>query len=99
MSHGPSTFGTITTSILSPISPTICVRSSSTQGDSRAFTRVHSAVCPRSLSRPPRAPHSPPPPPTPPPPPARAPVGGGGQPPREVARGVGFFVPQQGARA
>src|SRR5215208_2613970 len=30
MSHGPSTFGTITTSNRSPISPTTCVRSSGT---------------------------------------------------------------------
>src|SRR3954462_8944472 len=52
MSHGPSTLGTITTESRSPISPTTCVRSSSTHGDSRAFTRVHSAVPPRSMSRP-----------------------------------------------
>src|SRR5215216_3179970 len=52
MSHGPSTFGTITTSSRSPISVTTWVRSSSTQGDSSALTRVHSAVCPRSISRP-----------------------------------------------
>src|SRR5918998_1507943 len=52
MSHGPSTFGTMTTSSLSPISPTTWVRSSSTHGDSRALTRVHSAVWPRSMSRP-----------------------------------------------
>src|SRR4051812_16941906 len=54
MSHGPSTFGTITTSILSPISATMRVRSSSTHGDSSEFTRVHSAVWPRSISRPTR---------------------------------------------
>src|ERR687893_1625163 len=54
MSHGPSTFGTITTSSRSPISPTTRVRSSSTHGDSSAFTRVHSAVSPRSISRPTR---------------------------------------------
>src|SRR5215204_818694 len=54
MSQAPSTFGTITTSSRSPISPTTCVRSSSTHGDSRAFTRVHSAVWPRSISRPTR---------------------------------------------
>src|SRR5436190_5492602 len=54
MSHAPSTFGTITTSSLWPISPTTCVRSSRTQGDSSAFTRVHSAVVPRSMSRPTR---------------------------------------------
>src|SRR3954452_7048325 len=54
MSHGPSTFGIITTSSRSPISPTSCVRSSSTHGDSSAFTRVHSAVWPRSISLPTR---------------------------------------------
>ena len=54
MSHGPSTFGTITTSSRSPISATSCVRSSSTHGDSSEFTRVHSDVCPRSISRPTR---------------------------------------------
>src|SRR5215207_3503131 len=52
MSQAPSTFGTITTSSRSPISPTTCVRSSSTHGDSSAFTRVQSAVWPRSMSRP-----------------------------------------------
>src|SRR3954451_17989331 len=54
MSHVPSTFGTITTSSLWPVSPTTCVRSSSTHGDSSALTRVHSAVCPRSISLPTR---------------------------------------------
>src|SRR3954467_3064864 len=54
MSQGPSTFGTITTSSLWPISPTACVMSSSTHGDSRALTRVQSAVAPRSMSRPTR---------------------------------------------
>src|ERR1044072_2608423 len=54
MSHGPSTFGTITTSSRSPISPTTCVRSSSTHGDSRALTRVQSAVWARSMSPPTR---------------------------------------------
>ena len=38
----PSTLGTMTTSSLSPISVTSWVRSSSTQGDSSALTRVHS---------------------------------------------------------
>src|SRR3954447_26103638 len=52
MSQGPSTFGIITTSSLSPISPTSWVRSSSTHGDSSEFTRVHRAVWPRSISRP-----------------------------------------------
>src|SRR5919108_1171129 len=54
MSHAPSTFGTMITSRRSPISPTRRSRSSSTQGDSSAFTRVHSAVPPRSTSRPTR---------------------------------------------
>src|SRR5919108_4794466 len=54
MSQGPSTFGTMTTSIRLPISLTIWVRSSRNQGLSRAFTRVHSAVSPRSISRPTR---------------------------------------------
>src|SRR5215208_4911386 len=54
MSQAPSTFGTITTSSLWPISPTTSVRSSRTHGDSSAFTRVHSAVWPRSMSRPTR---------------------------------------------
>ena len=49
MSHGPSTLGTITTSSLSPMASTICVRSSSTQGDSSALTRVHSCVSPSSI--------------------------------------------------
>src|SRR5215216_94643 len=54
MSQGPSTLGTMTTSIRSPISPTIWVRSSRIQGLSSAFTRVHRAVSPRSISRPTR---------------------------------------------
>src|SRR5919112_1725377 len=54
MSQAPSTFGTMTTSSRSPISVTTCVRSSSTHGDSRALTRVHSAVSPRSISLPTR---------------------------------------------
>ena len=41
MSHGPSTLGSITTSSLSPTSPTISMRSSSTQGLFSALTRVH----------------------------------------------------------
>src|SRR5919198_5429802 len=52
MSQGPSTLGTMITSMRSPISPTIRLRSSSTHGDSSALTRVHSAVWPRSISRP-----------------------------------------------
>src|SRR5919107_5685526 len=52
MSQAPSTFGIITTSSLWPISVTSVVRSSSTHGLSSAFTRVHSAVWPRSISLP-----------------------------------------------
>ena len=52
MSHGPSTFGTMITDSLWPISATICVRSSSTHGDSSELIRTHSAVSPRSISRP-----------------------------------------------
>src|SRR3954462_12936267 len=52
MSHGPSTLGTMITSSLSPISPTTCSMSSSTQGDSSEFTRVHSWVSPFSIVRP-----------------------------------------------
>src|SRR6201992_1261490 len=54
MSHGPSTLGIITTSSLWPISVTSVVRSSSTQGDSRLLTRVHSWVSPSSISLPTR---------------------------------------------
>ena len=50
MSQAPSTFGTITTSSLSPISVTRVVRSSSTQGLSSELIRVHSAVWPKSDS-------------------------------------------------
>src|SRR5215218_3923138 len=52
MSQAPSTFGTMTTSMRSPISATILVRSSSTHGLSRAFTRVQRAASPRFISRP-----------------------------------------------
>ena len=52
MSHGPSTFGTMITSSLCPISVTTCVRSSSTHGDSSELTRVQSCVSPSSMSRP-----------------------------------------------
>ena len=48
----PSTLGTMITSSRSPISPTSVSRSSSTHGESSEFTRVHSAVPPRSASRP-----------------------------------------------
>src|SRR5215212_1859037 len=52
MSQAPSTFGTMITSSLLPISPTSVVRSSSTQGLSSELTRVQSAVSPRSISLP-----------------------------------------------
>src|ERR1700761_8473589 len=55
MSHGPSTFGIIITSSLWPISLTIVVMSSSTHGDSRLLTRVHSWVSPSSMSLPTRS--------------------------------------------
>src|SRR6185436_5626119 len=48
MSQAPSTFGTMITSSLSPISPTSRSRSSSTHGESRLLTRVHSCVSPKS---------------------------------------------------
>ena len=51
MSQAPSTFGTMITSSLSPIWVTSSVRSSSTHGLSRLFTRVQSAVSPRSAVR------------------------------------------------
>ena len=50
MSHGPSTFGSITTSSLSPTSPTTSRRSSSIQGLLRALIRVHKPVAPKSLA-------------------------------------------------
>src|SRR4051794_31703077 len=52
MSHGPSTFGTMTTSSRSPTSVTSVVMSSSAHGDSSALTRVHSAQSPKSTSPP-----------------------------------------------
>src|SRR4051812_6733445 len=52
MSHAPSTFGTMTTSSLWPISLTSVVRSSRIQGESSALTRVQRAVSPRSISLP-----------------------------------------------
>src|ERR671919_1448395 len=51
MSQAPSTLGTMMTSSRSPISAISRVTSSRTQGLSRLFTRVHSAVSPRSPSR------------------------------------------------
>ena len=50
MSSGPCTFGTITTSSLSPISVTRVTRSSSTHGESSELIRVHSWVLPKSVS-------------------------------------------------
>src|SRR3954451_11922002 len=52
MSQAPSTLGIMITLSLSPISPTTCVRSSRTQGDSSELTRVHSCVSPSSISLP-----------------------------------------------
>src|SRR3954463_15707460 len=52
MSQGPSTFGTMTTSSLSPISVTRVVRSSRHQGLSSELTRVQSGGSPRSASLP-----------------------------------------------
>ena len=48
MSHGPVTLGNMITSRRSPSAAVSSIRSSSTQGLSRLFTRVHSAVSPRS---------------------------------------------------
>src|SRR5258706_2541894 len=52
MSQGPSTFGIMITSSLSPISPTNVVRSSRPHGLSRELTRVQSWQSPRLISRP-----------------------------------------------
>src|SRR5436853_204843 len=52
MSQAPSTFGTMITSSLSPISPTTCSMSSSTHGDSSELTRVQSCVSPSCMSLP-----------------------------------------------
>src|SRR4029453_11502361 len=52
MSQGPSTFGIMITSSLSPISETSVVRSSSIHGLSSEFTRVQSWQSPKSSSRP-----------------------------------------------
>src|SRR4051812_6793314 len=54
MSQGPSTLGTMITLSLSPISVTSVIRSSRAQGESRALTRVHSCVEPKSVSLPTR---------------------------------------------
>src|SRR6185503_7435910 len=50
MSQAPSTFGTMITASLSPISPTSCSRSSSSQGLSSELTRVQREVEPKSDS-------------------------------------------------
>src|SRR5581483_360374 len=55
MSQGPSTLGIIITSSLWPISVTIVVMSSSTHGDSRLLTRLHSCDSPSSMSLPTRS--------------------------------------------
>src|SRR5262245_13457296 len=52
MSQGPSTFGIMITSSLSPISPTSVVRSSRIHGLSSELTRVHSWQSPKSTVRP-----------------------------------------------
>ena len=52
MSSGPSTFGIMITSSLSPISVTSVVRSSSAHGESRLLTRVQSCVSPKSMTAP-----------------------------------------------
>src|SRR5215468_9612065 len=52
MSQGPSTFGIMITSSLSPISETSVVMSSSIHGLSSELTRVQSWQSPRSVSRP-----------------------------------------------
>ena len=51
MSHGPSTFGSIITSSLLPAASTICVMSSSAQGEFSALMRVQRPVVPNSLAR------------------------------------------------
>src|SRR5262245_50030188 len=48
MSHGPSTFGSMITSSLSPTAATISVTSSSAQGELSALIRVHNPVAPKS---------------------------------------------------
>ena len=50
MSHGPSTFGSMTTSSLAPTSATISRMSSSAQGEFSALMRVHSPVPPKSFA-------------------------------------------------
>ena len=52
MSSAPCTFGTMTTSSLSPIAGTSVVMSSRNQGESSALTRVHSWVVAPSPPRP-----------------------------------------------
>ena len=50
MSHGPSTLGSIITSSLLPAAATICVMSSSAQGELSALMRVHRPVVPKSFA-------------------------------------------------
>ena len=50
MSQSPSTLGTMTTSSLSPISPTSRVMSSRNQGEFSALTRTHRPVEPKSVA-------------------------------------------------
>ena len=50
MSQSPSTLGIITTSSLSPISPTSRVMSSRNQGEFSALTRAHRPVEPKSVA-------------------------------------------------
>jgi len=51
MSQGPSTFGSMTTSSLSPTSPTSRVMSSRNHGELSALTRAHRPVEPKSVAR------------------------------------------------
>src|SRR5262252_7258473 len=51
MSHAPSTFGSMITSIFSPAAATISVTSSSAHGELSALMRVHNPVAPKSQDR------------------------------------------------
>ena len=50
MSHGPSTFGSMTTSSFDPTAATISSMSSRSHGELSALTRVHRPVAPKSLA-------------------------------------------------
>src|SRR6476619_21603 len=50
MSHGPSTFGSMTTSSFEPTAATISSMSSRSHGELSALTRVHRPVAPKSLA-------------------------------------------------